>query len=84
MITNLPGYGSRSLSNPKPAMVKVEDTQGQDQLVHIPTQGLSVQADYHRAANACTSADAVERHRVEEQMRHTPGTPKTQTYQELM
>lgn len=44
MITNLPGYGSRSLSNPKPAKVKVEDTRGQAQLVHVLTQGLPVQA----------------------------------------
>lgn len=34
-------------------------------------QGLSVQADYHRAASACTSADAAERRRVEEQVRHS-------------
>ena len=52
MITNPPGYRSCSLNNPKPAKLKVEDTRGQAPLVHVPTQGLSVQADYHGTENA--------------------------------
>lgn len=63
MITNPPGYGSCSLNKLKPAKVKVGDTRGQALLVQVPTQGLSVQADYHGTANACSCADAADRPR---------------------
>ena len=75
MITNLPGYGSRSLNNPKLAKVKVEDTRGQAQFVHVPTQGRSVPAGCHGTAHACSCADAAERPRVQEQATHTPARP---------
>ena len=87
MITNLPGYGSRSLNNPKLAKVKVEDTRGQAQFVHIPTRaGLcqpAATAQHTRAAvrTLPRGPECKSRRRTRQPGRVSGGT---QTCQELV